>query len=371
MKRCGRQMGNDRIRHFRDKGGRYFWQPSATILALGLEAEPLGPDYGAATKRAMELNTLADEMRRGAKTGSNGPKPGSVSLLFREYRASEEFLGLKPRTRRDYGYYLDKIEAEFGAVMVRAISPRVVKTYYKRVRREVSVTWSYHILSTFRAVLSWAVSEDWIAGNPALDVTMKAPPKRSVIWLPDQAAIYIAKAQELGWPSIVAMAHVFDSIGQSPIDVRTLLRRSYDGRSIDVSRAKTGVTGAPIPLFPLAKIALDAYLESQPVKLPEAPLFTNDKIGGIWNESTLQKTHQKIRRAAKLPMNLQMQDFRTTAQTEGGAAGGTVDELKGLARHSSRSAGEHYVFPDGRFVQSIQEKRLAQRNKAGAKVGPE
>jgi site-specific recombinase XerC len=366
-------LGGDRIRHLveRRRGDgrtRYYWVPSATIGALGLSVESLGMDYSQAKKRAVELNALADEMRRTSKSGSNGALPGSVSRLFHDFKISDEFLELKPRTRADYAYYLDKIEVEFGPVMVRAITPRVVKTYYKRVKREISLTWAYHVLSTLRTALSWAVSEDWIKSNPALEVTVKSPPKRTVKWLPEQAAIYTAKARELKWASIVAMAYVFDSIGQSPVDVRTLSRKSYDGHRIDVTRAKTGMEGAPIPLFPEAKAALDEYLASQPVKLPDAPLFTNDRIGGMWNESTLTKTHAKIRKAAGLPMKLQLQDFRTTVQTEGGAAGGTVDELRGLARHSTRSAGEHYVYPDARFVESIQEKRLAHRNKGRAKV---
>ena len=116
-------------------------------------------------------------------------------------------------------------------------------------------------------------------------------------------------------------------------------------------------------------MALNAYLATQPGKLPTAPLFTNERTGEMWVESTLQHTHAKIRKAAGLPMELQLQDFRTTAQTEGGAAGGTVDELKGLARHLSRAAGEHYVHPDGRFVDSIQDKRLALRTAQAKAVG--
>lgn len=316
----------------------------------------------------MALNALADELRRSARSGDNGPRPGTVGKLFADFIASEEFAALKPRTQRDYIYYLGKVEAEFGHFQVRTLTPRIIKTYYKRVKVDSGTTWAYHILSTLRTVLSWAVSEDWIKLNPALDVPMKSPSKRTVVWTPAQSEVYIAKAAEMGWASLVAMAHVFDSIGQSPIDVRTLLRKAYDGRTIDVTRAKTGIGDAPIPLFPEAVKALNEYLAANP-RLPEAPLFTNDKIGGMWNESTLGKKHRLIRKAAGLPGDLQLQDFRTTAMTEGGASKGTVDELRGLARHSTRDAGEHYVHPDARFVESIQRKRLASRNKAAKKVG--
>jgi hypothetical protein len=221
----------------------------------------------------------------------------------------------------------------------------------------------YGILTNLRTILSWAVSEDWIADNAALKVTMKSPPKRKVKWKPEQAASYIKNARELGFNSVAVMALVFDSIGQSPVDVRTLLRRAYDGRTINVTRQKTGVEGAPIPLFPEAVAALDAYLKDEP-RDPDEALFQNDEIGGIWNESTLGKKHRLIRTAAGLPSELQLQDFRTTVQTEGGAAGGTVDELRGLARHLSRDAALHYVHPDGTYMESIQAKRLAHRKKA-------
>jgi hypothetical protein len=81
-----------------------------------------------------------------------------------------------------------------------------------------------------------------------------------------------------------------------------------------------------------------------------------------------QKTHRRIRRAADLPGELQFQNFRRTAQTEAGAGGGTADEMRALARHSTREAGEHYIIPDSDFVDNVQNKRLAIRNKKRAKV---
>ena len=70
----------------------------------------------------------------------------------------------------------------------------------------------------------------------------------------------MAKAHEMGWPSVATMVLVFDCIGQSPTDVRNLQRKAYDGTSLDVTRAKTGVGDAPILLFPEVKRALDEYL---------------------------------------------------------------------------------------------------------------
>jgi hypothetical protein len=333
-----------------------------------MTAEALGTDRGAAEARAKDLNRQADELRLAAARGSNCAKPGSVARLFLEYQRSDEYADLKPRTQGDYSYYMAKIETEFGKIMVRALSPKVLKTYYQRVRRQKGITWSYHIMATFRTVLTWGVSEDWIQDNPALKVRVKSPKKRDVTWTYEETLTYLAKAEELGWGSIVAMVHVFDSIGQSPVDVRTLPRSAYASGRIDVARQKTGVKGAPIELFPSAVAALDAYLATQPAKLPNAPLFACEKTGEMWGASHLQHTHADIRKAAGLRFELQLQDFRTTVQTEGGDAGATVDELRGLGRHASRSVGEHYVHPDVRFVDSVQQKRKALRAARGAAV---
>ena len=149
--------------------------------------------------------------------------------------------------------------------------------------------------------MSWAVSETWLEKNPALDVVVKSPPKRTVKWEPDQARSYIEKAFKLGWASVAVMAYVFDSTAQSPIDVRLLRVGNYDGLRISNARIKTGVTDAAIPLFPEAKAALDTYLAVRNEPGPDQPLFVNDRIGGQWVYSTLCKVHSQIRAAAGLP----------------------------------------------------------------------
>jgi hypothetical protein len=73
---------------------------------------------------------------------------------------------------------------------------------------------------------------------------------------------------------------------------------------------KTGVSDAPIPLWPTVISELDAYLATRPSLHPEAPLFPHDNLGGFWNESTLAKTFKIIRNKAGLPSHLQMQDCR-------------------------------------------------------------
>jgi hypothetical protein len=176
------------------------------------------------------------------------------------------------------------------------------------------------------------------------------------------------KAHEMGWHSVAIMVRVFDCIGQSPVDVIGIRAKAYDGRTIAVTREKTGVSDAPIPLWADVATALDAYLATRPKLHPDAPIFVNEKTGQMWVASTLAKVHSTIRKAAGLPKELQLQDFRRTAATEAGAAGSTVDEIRAFQRHSTRTAGLSYVQPDSRYVDALQAKREIIRNKHSLSV---
>lgn len=370
-------MGQDRIRHLRAKplktgGFAFYWEPSATVRPLGLVAEALGPDRAAAEARARILNAMADEMRGNpGRALGNGPSPGTVALLFRDYLASVEVKGepgnpalpgLKPRTQKDLRYYLEKVEREFSAVRVDAMTPKVIKTYYQRLARERGLTWAYHMIWALRCALSWAVSENWIAANPALQVEIKGPPKRTVQWTPAEAERFLWAALAQGWWSIAVGADLMDCTAQSPVDIWKLKVRDYDGAAIaDEARAKTGHEGARRILWPDVKARLDAYLATRPALHPDAPLLANDKTGLAWVEVTRHKAFAKIRAAAGLRRELQLQDFRRTAMTEAKKAGATPVEVQNLARHASPRTQDRYVQPDTAFVDAAQAKRLKYR----------
>lgn len=365
-------MGADKIRHLLVKnlaGGKpgYFWNPSNTLRKLGAVPEALGQNEATANARAIELNNFWDEVRRGSKSGTL-ERPDSIRRLIKAYESSDEFSEKRSRTQADYTYYNGKIDDEFGPLPVGSITPKVFKLFYRRLKKEKSLTWAYHVAGQFRNLMKWAKSEDWITIDPTEDIAIEAPLRRTVIYSPEQIELYIKTAIESGWKSVAVMAHVFYSIAQSPVDVRTMKVGAYDKRCIHNTRIKTGVTHAPIPLFPKAKKSLDAYLKGRGALHPNAPMFVCESTGELWTENYLQRIHREIRKKAGLPVELQLQDFRRTAQTEAGAAGGTLDEIKALARHTTRDAGDYYIMPDARITENIQEKRLALQNKTGKKV---
>lgn len=122
-------------------------------------------------------------------------------------------------------------------------------------------------------------------------------------------------------------------------------KKKYDGLLPDEMRR---LKCADLPL-PDAEKSLDANLKVRGLLHHDAPMFVCETTGELWSENYLNRIHRQIRKAAGLRFELQLQDFRRTGQTEPGAAGATVDEIRAIARHTTRDAGEHHVHPDSRL----------------------
>lgn len=350
-------MGRDSVRHLLAKrlsngSVRYYWNPSATLRALGFVPEALGDDLRAAEDRARVLNQRADEARRERREGDNGPPPGSVLALIGAFQKSEDYADLKPRTQRDYDVWMREAGQTFGALPVAALSRKVCKEWVRAVREARGQAAAYHAGSVLRRLLSWAASEDWIKDNPALRLRLKAPQARSHVWTAEDRAAFATAATAQGWPSMALAVELAFCIGQSPVDVWGLKWSDYDGRAIASARDKTGAGGAPIPLFPELRAALDA--------LPRTSVFilVNEATGRPWiATSTRHKAFAAIRAAAGLPRHLQFADLRRTALTDLGAAGATDDEIRAVSRHKTRGVVAVYVRPDHRYVEAAQAKR--------------
>lgn len=370
-------MGGDKIRHLRPKplsDGRvaWYWQPSATVRALGLSPEALGFDAAAARRRAIELNALADDVRIGRKGRALGPAPGTVARLIADYRASPEWLALKPRTRRDYDRWIDRFRDGFvagevtfdgfGDLPAAAISARVLKVWKRSIDGATGAYEGYHALGTMRALWAWAEGEEWVAASPARLVRNQRPKKRAVQWTLEQQTAFIAASGLCGQPGLGVAMMVNDNIGQSPVDVFDLRARHFDGATLRPDgRAKTGVGNVAFRLWPEVAAALSAYLALRPAPHPDAPLFVNDLTGRRWEESRRGKEFRRVRAAAGLPAHLQFQGLRRSAATEAGEAGATAFEVQAMLRHTSPSEAATYVIAGSALVESLSEKRRKHR----------
>jgi hypothetical protein len=94
---------------------------------------------------------------------------GWLLRLLRDYRRSQNFLGLRDRTRADYIVQIKKIEVEFGDMPIKALADRRARGVFMDWRdklalkspRQADYAWT-----VLAALLAWAKDRGKIPINP-------------------------------------------------------------------------------------------------------------------------------------------------------------------------------------------------------------
>jgi integrase len=226
-----------------DGTARTYWQPSTELRAAGWRPMRLPDDVGDAIRKAEEMNAEVDAWRDGALAAHAPPAAkararqhptGSLSALVEDYRASEAWRRLAPRTRRDYGWCLDLIEAWAGDQPARAITPKAVQAFYEGLLRRVegrgrnrrvieTPSKAAAAVRVLRLLLEAGKRLGYVRDNPASrpDITI-APAREPRIWTPEEVRQMAAVADAMGWRSVATAILLNEWIGQREGDVLRL-----------------------------------------------------------------------------------------------------------------------------------------------------
>jgi len=103
---------------FKDRHGKWRAYHRKTGAALDLKKFPMG-----------SVEFLAECQRITSLINSAAPKekPGTLGLLITEYRSSQTFLDLAPRTQRDYQSHFDYLRAIADVPLMKFDRPLVVR----------------------------------------------------------------------------------------------------------------------------------------------------------------------------------------------------------------------------------------------------
>jgi integrase len=108
-------------------------------------------------------------------------QPGTIAKLVSEYRASTHYrTKLSAKTRKDYGFYLNLIVAQWGDLPVKGLKPghiERIKSIYEATPRKANL-----LIAVFRIILSLAVKWEWIESNPAARPGLIPTQPRTAIW---------------------------------------------------------------------------------------------------------------------------------------------------------------------------------------------
>ena len=188
-------------------------------------------------------------------TGKRMLAKTSFSALMDDYRKSDRWTGLKPRTRVDYDKVMDYLRDKIGNRDVKALTRADVIAAQKANAHRTR--FANYVAQMLVVLCEHAIDLGWITLNPAKGVrALKTPAERQREHLPwPDAAVAKFRAEASALPRLIFEIGV-GSV-QRPGDWVGLRGGDYDGDSLKLRQSKTG-KALILPCTEHLKAALDA-----------------------------------------------------------------------------------------------------------------
>jgi hypothetical protein len=192
-------------------------------------------------------------------TGKRSAAKTSWNALIADYKRSDRWTNLKPRTRQDYEKVLAYISEKNGARDVRSLTRADVIDAQRANQHRTR--FANYIPQILVILCEHAIDIGWLKENPAKGVrALKTPVERQrqhVPWTDEAVALWRAQAAPL--PRLIFEIGV-GSV-QRPADWLKFTWGDYDGDSLRITQGKTG-KALVLPCTADLKAALDQHKAS-------------------------------------------------------------------------------------------------------------
>lgn len=343
------------LRYVRSTPSGFYWEPSRRLRALGFHPEKLGKDPVAAATRARELNA-AVRREKEHPDSTRGWPPGSMGEVIEQWRQSDAWAKLAPKTRHGYDYCLRPIEKWCGQARPDAVTRKAIKAWQRALNKTHGKTMVTAILRVLRLVLNVALDEDLIKINPALKLRLASPGGNEEPWPREDIAKFCTKALEQGRPSLRLAALLMAGLGQRQGDVLRLSRSRYDAGTFDITQSKRG-RRVLIPVVPELREAIEAAPIASPI------LVISETTGRPYKSTDFRYQFRVVADAAGLPRSRKSMTLRHTMGTMLGEAGCTENEISSILGNLPEIIRKHYVKPNSAMARSAIAKFEANRSK--------
>ena len=295
--------------------------------------DPAAPDFLAAYERA----------RRGVPpvTGKR-----TFARLVQEYRRSNRWAKLAPRTRADYDKVLAWVTDKIGHLPVEGLkTPHV---YRAQAENAETVRFANYIVQVLRLLCAYAIRLGWIERNPAEGVPMLRSgrdPRQP--WPADMIAAYRAAASG----KALLVFELLHGTGQRIGDVLRMRWSDLADGGVWVRQGKTGAR-LWVPLTP----ALAAVLAETP---RDGLTIVTGRHG---RPLSYRMAHQAVM-AVRVQIGAEAHDLhalRHSAASELAAAGCTDEQIQAITGHTTTAMVRRYA---GAARQLARAKEAQERRK--------
>jgi hypothetical protein len=354
-------MGEVRIRHYRIRKGRAFWEPAPNMRARGFRVIALGPPGPEAWAKAERMNAEWDKARA-AGNAIAIYEQGTLGWLFDEYRKTGVWAKKEPRTREEWEDAWTVIKHAFADQRVAEIDFLACDEFYTGLEKAFSLHRRHRVFKIFRALLEIAIVFRLISKNPSLKIANTAPKGRSAIWSEPEIVAIRDRAWELGYRGLAVAIAVAHDTQLSPVDVRglTLGMRKADSQGVyfETSRAKTG-RKALATISKATELLIDRYLVDLPYVLPADQPFIRNRSGHVYSKDTLGDDFRDVREIVFPGDTRRLMDMRRTGNVEAVAGGAQPTDLAAKLSNTIAQSNQIYDTYSPTQLASVRKADLA------------
>ena len=292
---------------------RWYWQRPAFPLTR------LPDNYADRLTRLQELNAIADaEKATVAVEITREPMRGTIGWVIQKYRASDDYLGLAPNSKKTYKRFLADVEKlgmtlPFASFTRRAVVD-FVESYPRTSQRRIAGT----VLKVLTRV---ALYHGLLAIDPTANLRLRRGPARERIWTGNEKARWLASATAV--PYMVTAFRLLEFTAQRPADVLKMAWPHAAGAEISVVQQKTGAR-LIVPMHPILRDHLAAELRS-------SMMIVADRGQPV----SYYKFNRQFRRICQIAgVDAEARDLRRTAMVNMALAGASTPMIASVSGHS-------------------------------------
>lgn len=313
---------------FNDRHGKRRCYHRATGISIDLEKYPLDSvDFLSECGRIVALSKPYGD-----------PKPGSLGLLIKAYKASPQWQDLKPKTREWYEMGFEYLRPINNEPLLR-FKPSLVVKIRDRALKKKGWYFANLVKTTLSTVFSWGAERDYIEINPAKQVKkIKRPkdkPRANRPWTEKERGVVLGEADPHAKPVFAGLLY----IGMDPCDAVKIPKTKFNGEAFDFSRQKTGN-----PVWKPAPLALKQIIAKMP-KHDAITLFANS-YGKPWTKSGFDTYWHKLKKSLEerglIDKGLTLKGLRHTHATMLRESGASHRQVADALGDKSESMGGWY-----------------------------
>ena len=284
---------------------------------------------------------------------------GRLMSLLKGYQASQDFLGLRERTRADYIRQIKIIEKEFGDFPLRALTARETRGDFMDWRDRLaqkSMRQADYAFTVLALILAWAKGRGKITVNPCeRGEQLYSGTRVDYVWsIEDEAAFLQHAPAHLHLPLLLALW-----TGQRQGDLLRLTWSAYDGKTIRLRQSKSigrrrRMVSVVIPVGAPLKVALDAA-----AKTKRSPIILLNSDGRPWTQDGFRASFGKARDKAGI-IDVTFNDLRGTAVTRLALEDCTEAQIVSITGHALSDVRSildaHYLHRDPELARTAIHK---------------